>query len=270
MRKLILNAGIDENSLRTVRQAGWDGVFTGWNEAPEFDEAAERIRSLGLIYQSIHAPYTRVHLLWEDAGEGGKAETERQIACLRSAARAGVDLVVMHAIIGMMRCTPTELGLERYARIFDAAAELGVRVAVENTEGEVYLDALMQAFADRPNIGFCIDTGHELCYNYGHDLIGKYGHRLFGTHLNDNMGMTGDQVTWYDDSHMLPFDGAADWQGIADRLRRAGYNGMLTFELTQFNKPERHTSDAYEAMDYAGFVSAALERARRFGELMGD
>ena len=270
MRKLILNCDGSAEAMKTIRDAGWDGIFTGWGDAESLERSAEEARKNGLIYQSVHAPFTKVHLLWEDEGEAGEAEAARQIECIRSAADIGVDLVVMHAIIGMERNTPTELGLERYGRIFDAAKECGVRIAVENTEGEVYLEALMNAYGDEPHVGFCVDTGHELCYNFGHDTIGRYGKKVFGTHLNDNMAMTGEKLTWLDDSHMLPFDGVADWDGIAERLHKADYRGMLTFELAQHNRPERHTSDAYEQMTYAEYVGLALEHAKRFGELMGD
>ena len=93
---------------------------------------------------------------------------------------------------------------------------------------------------------------------------------MFSTHLNDNMGITGDHLTWRDDSHMLPFDGVADWQGIADRMNAVGYKDVLTFELTRFNRPDRHTSDAYEKMSFEEYASLAFEKARKFAELIGD
>ena len=93
---------------------------------------------------------------------------------------------------------------------------------------------------------------------------------MFSTHLNDNMGMTGEKLTWLDDSHMLPFDGVADWENIAKRMNSVGYKGELTFELTRFNRPERHTSDAYEKMTFEEYATLALERARRFGNIIGD
>lgn len=272
MRKLIINSGVAYDDLCAIKLAGWDGVFTGWDpnwDPSKIEHIAKLIHDLELIYQSIHAPFTRVHKLW-DEGEAGEIEVKQQITCLQTAQKIGVDLVILHPNIGFDRRTPTELGIERYAKIFDAAKQLGVRVAVENVEGEEYLDALMQAFPNEPHVGFCIDTGHEMCYNGSHDLIGKYGNHLFGTHLNDNKGQTGENITWLDDSHMLPFDGIADWNGIADRLKKAGYKGMLTFELTMKNKPDRHTHDQYEQMSYAKFVAVAYERARRFGELIGN
>ena len=266
MRRLVLGTGMglpipQTEQIEIIKKCGFDGAFTNWQEdIEEMERVAAAIRLHGLLYHSIHAPFDKVHHLWETQEEG-EAELARQIRCLEVAARLGVDLVIMHTIIGMDRHTPTELGIARYAEIFDAAKHLGVRIALENTEGEEYLEALMNASCGDSNVGFCIDTGHEMCYNGCRDMIGKYGHRLFSTHLNDNMGQTGDALTWLDDAHMLPFDGVADWRGIAERLEVAGYRGDLTFELTTKSKPGRCCNDRYAALTPAQYIETAYQKA---------
>ena len=274
MAKLVLGTGLSFNDvpvieqIKRIKKAGWDGVFVGiWTEELSLSEFAKTAKSEGLFIQSVHAPFHKVASLW-DEGEAGDFEMARQIRVLRETAEIGVDLVIMHAIIGMEKNTPTALGVERYRKIAEAARELGVRIAIENTEGEMYLDALMEGLRDFENVGFCIDTGHEMCYNGCRDLITKYGDRLIATHLNDNMGQTGETLTWHDDSHLVPFDGKADWKGIADRFKKIGFKGPLTFELSSKNTPGRHVSDIYADLDFDGFVSLALERARKFRELM--
>ena len=274
MTKLVLGTGLGfpevpvTEQIKKIKKAGWDGVFVGiWKEYLSLREFAETAKAEGLFIQSVHAPFNKAAVLW-DEGEDGDIEVERQIRVLRETAEIGVDLVIMHAIIGMEKNTPTVLGVERYRKIAEAARELGVRIAIENTEGEIYLEALMEGLKDYANVGFCIDTGHEMCYNGCRDLITKYGDRLIATHLNDNMGQTGEELTWYDDSHLLPFDGKADWEMIAKRLKSAGFNGPLTFELGSKNTPGRHVSDIYADLDFDGFVSLALERAKKFSALM--
>lgn len=273
MTKLVLGTGLGfpevpvTEQIKKIKKAGWDGVFVGlWKEDLSLREFAEAAKAEGLFIQSVHAPFNKAATLW-DEGEAGDFEVERQIRVLRETAEIGVDLVIMHAIIGMANNTPTALGVERYRKIAEAACALGVRIAIENTEGEVYLEALMEGLRDFKNVGFCIDTGHEMCYNGGKDLITQYGDRLIATHLNDNTGQTGEMLTWHDDSHLLPFDGKADWDGISKRLKNTGFRGPLTFELTSKNTPERHVSDIYADLDFDGFVSLALERARKFREL---
>ena len=55
--------------------------------------------------------------------------------------------------------------------LLERAKELGVNIAFENTEGEPFLEAVMSAFKDYENVGFCLDTGHEMCYNDGKDML---------------------------------------------------------------------------------------------------
>lgn len=272
MRKLVIATGmgfdvpIDEQ-IRRLAAIGWEGVFTGWDEQNGNSEIKKTIDAEGLVYQSIHAPFTNCHLLWEE-GEQGDAEMNRQIRCLQEASDMCVPLVVAHTIIGFNRFTPTDLGVERFAKMLDEAEKLGVTLALENTEGECYLDRLMTDLHEKPALGFCIDTGHEMCYNESRDLITKYGDKLVCTHLNDNMKITGEKITWLDDSHMLPFDGLADWEGIAKRLKAAGYSGDWTFELTSKNKPERNTHDIYAGMSFDEFAKKAYEKAVRFAKMM--
>lgn len=204
--------------------------------------------------------------MWVEGTEGENA-VNTLLLCLDDCAKNGVPIMVCHTIIGFDKHSPNEVGINNYRKIVDRAKELGVKIAFENTEGEEYLKAVMEAFSCYDNVGFCWDTGHEMCYNHSKDMMALYGDRLVGTHLNDNMGITGDHITWHDDAHLLPFDGIADWQGIRDRLRRHGWNGPLTFELTAANKPNRHTHDAYQGWDYEQFVTAALSHARRFAAL---
>ncbi len=272
MYKLVLSTGMGfdtttSEQIKIMKEVGWDGFFTCWEPGEDLNAYARLASDLGMLYQSVHAPFGEVDKLWESESEGDKY-ADVQIDCLRAAKDAGVDLVIQHAIIGMERCTPTPLGLKRYEKIFTAAENIGVTVALENTEGEIYVEALMREFGSSPNVGFCIDTGHEMCYNERRDIIGKYADKLVCTHLNDNFGRTGDSITWLDDSHVLPFDGSADWDGIVARLKAAGYKGDLTFELTSKSKPERTTHDIYNQLDMRAFSALALERAKRIREMM--
>lgn len=251
-----------------VKQVGFDGCFIDAT-SPEIDVCAiaQRVRENGLVLQSVHAPFTRVHKLWEE-GEEGEASLSEQIACLETARKAGAPIVVCHVFIGFGGEHPNDIGVERFTRLLDRAQQLGLRIAFENTEGEKYLEYLMARVWDHPAAGFCIDTGHEMCYNHSRDLISKYGGKLIATHLNDNLGITGSSITWLDDAHLFPFDGVADWQGIASRLKNTGFDGFLTFELTTKSKPDRTTHDRYAQLDPLGVLALAHEKALQFAALM--
>ena len=254
-----------DEHISLLNRIGWDGFFTGWNreKLPAYAAAAKKH---SMAYTSIHAPFTQVRYLW-DEGELGEQVTDELIECVRDCAAYGVPVTVIHPFIGFGEHTPTEAGLYNFGRIMDEADRLGVRLAFENVEGEEYLAAIFERYAGRPSLGFCLDTGHELCYNRGRDMLAEYGHALCYTHFNDNVGVTGKDIFWTDDLHLLMGDGIADWPRIMSRIRGTGYDGYLTCELTFSNKPGKSTHDGYAAMGHEGFYALALERMRKIAEM---
>ncbi len=257
-----------EEQIRLFHQAGFEGFFTEWH--PEADIAGwKRLGDeLHMDYQSIHAPFGRAADMWKKGPQAEEAVAEL-LGCLNDCAKNSVPIMIAHAFIGFEDHSPTEEGIENYRTVAEAAQRLGVKVALENTEGEEYLAALMEGLKEYDCIGFCWDTGHEMCYNHSQDLLALYGDRLFCTHLNDNLGIrdVSGVITWRDDLHLLPFDGVADWEGIVKRLNRHGYNGYLTFELCKKSKPDRHENDGYQKMPLEEYLAEVYKRACRVGTL---
>jgi len=251
---------------------GFDAFFTGWDSDEKIAEWNRIAADCGMIYQSIHAPFTNAAKMWKGTKDEADMAAGELISCLEACAKGNVPIMVAHTFIGFEDHDPNAFGVENYGKVVRRADELGVKLALENTEGEEYLAALMDAFAGEKAVGFCFDSGHELCYNRGGDMIGRYGDRLICTHLNDNLGISDpDNITWLDDLHLLPFDGVADWNGIADRLSACGYAqrcGMLTFELCRKSKPNRHENDAYAAMEPLEYLTEVYRRASKFAELV--
>lgn len=241
---------------------GFDGFFTDWLSGGGIKECRKLADSLGMIYQSVHAPFHYAEKMWHKSDEADAA-VDDLIACLRDCAEGGVPIAVMHAYIGFGPASPTPEGLENYGRVVAEAERLGVKIAFENTEGEQFLAALMENFGGSDAVGFCWDSGHEMCYNRSVDLLALYGKKLICTHLHDNLGIKdfGGKITWRDDLHLLPFDGIADWKEVAARLDREGYCGELTLELTRSSKPGRHENDIYAKMDITDFLAEAYKRA---------
>ncbi len=258
-----------EERLAYIAQAGFDATFCGWRPDGDLCAVAALIKKQGLILQSVHAPFNKVNLLWQE-GRDGDDILDMLCRCLDDCAAAGAPIMVCHVWIGFGEQHPNDIGIARFSALLDHAARVGVKVAFENTEGEKYLEYLWKKLSSHPAAGFCIDTGHEMCYNYSHDLITKYGSggKLIATHINDNLGITGDAITWLDDSHLLPFDGVADWQGVAHRLNSVGYDGILMSELTTKNKPDRHTHDIYDHLSCRDYVFLAYERLAKMADLM--
>lgn len=262
--------GVDTGEqIRLFKQTGFDGFFTSWESGAPVAEWAQLARDEHLLYQSIHAPFGRATDMWK-ADEAGEAAVEELLSCLQDCARHQVPIMVVHAVIGPDAPPPGPVGIEHYGRVVRQAAEWGVSIAIENTEGEAYLDALMGALTEE-TVGFCWDSGHELCYNHSQDMLARYGDRLIGTHLNDNLGIRDaeGQITWLDDLHLLPFDGITDWRRAAARLKALPFRGPLTFELTTKSKPGRHENDSYRDMPVPVYLAEVYKRACRVAALVG-
>lgn len=258
-----------EQQPKLVREAGFDACFCKWE--PDFlPPMAKIIREEGLILQSVHASFRHAADFWSDDGEKGRAAVEELIACLADCAAVGAPIAVVHAFIGFQDHDPTPVGVERFGEAVRAAERYGVKIAFENTEGEEYFSALMDAFRGNPTVGFCWDSGHEMCYNHSQDLLARYGDRLIATHLNDNLGIRDYDgvITFLDDLHLLPFDGIADWNYNAARLKNCGYEDILTFELLRASKKGRHDNDRYQDMTPEEYLAAAFQRACRVAALL--
>jgi sugar phosphate isomerase/epimerase len=258
------NFGIDaEAQIKLFQEVGFDGFFSDWDDnITKYRALADE---LGMIYQSIHAPFGKAAVLWTDSKEADEAVEELK-RCIDDCAKVSVPILVMHTYIGFEPSDgPTEAGLVNYGKIVDHAAEKGIKIAFENTEGEEYLAALLEHFKDRENVGYCWDSGHEQCYSHSKDLLALYGDRLIATHLNDNLGVSryDGQTYWTDDLHLLPFDGVIDWTDAADRLNKCGYDGYLTFELNTKSKSAKRENGKYEKMDIRDYLAEAYARACR-------
>ena len=254
----------DIEQIRIMKNVGFEAFFTGWN--PEMTEAiANEAAKLGLIQQSIHSPFSgnyRVRYLWE-GGEQGEFVREVLIECVKDCARFDIPVMVIHPFIGFHDHTPTEVGLDNYARVIEVANKLGVKLGFENVEGEEYLAALMERFWNEPSLGFCLDTGHEMCYNRHKDMLALYGEKLCHTHFNDNLGVRGEEITFYDDLHLMPTDGIADWHNIMERIRKTGYDGILMSELSYADKPGKNGIEhKYTEMSVEEFMATAYEKIK--------
>ena len=182
-----------------------------------------------------------------------------------------MPIMVCHVYVGFYEeYIPTEIGIENYGKVIDYAESIGVKIAFENTEGEVYLKAVLDRYGNRDCVGFCWDSGHEMCYNFSQNLLAQYGHLLIATHINDNLGVKdyNGKIFWHDDLHLLPFDGIADWDELTNRIVDCGYDDILTFELNNKSKPNRHENDKYDKMPIEEYVSEAYARACKIATMI--
>lgn len=258
-----MRCGLDHiEQIKIMKNVGFEAFFTDW--VPEkTEEIANAAARLGMFQQSIHSPFSgeyKVRFLW-DGGEAGDFVTNSLIKCVEDCGRFDIPVMVIHPFIGFKDHTPTQVGLDNYARVIEAANKAGVKLGFENVEGEEYLAAIMERFWNEPSLGFCLDTGHEMCYNRHKDMLALYGEKLCHTHFNDNLGVRGEEITFHDDLHLMPTDGIADWHGIMERIRKTGYDGILMSELSCANKPGKNGIEhKYAEMSVEEFMKEAFDK----------
>lgn len=256
--------------LELLKKTGFDGFFVLWTPDINIKEIVDVAEKLDLEFQSIHAPWVKSPDMWHDDELKGNVAIEELCRCIDACVEGKSPILVMHAFCGFDEHEPTRIGLERFGKVVDYATQKHIKIAFENTEGEEYLNSLMDYFADNDTVGFCWDTGHEMCYNHSQKLLDKWGSRLLCTHLNDNLGISdyNGKITWLDDLHLLPFDGVADWNSIVSQLHRCKFDAPLTFELNTKSKPNRHDNDVYNQMPFDLYLVEAYKRACRVATIL--
>lgn len=261
----------EEEQIILFKKTGFEGfAIDDSGRNTDIKKLVAKSKDEDMFIEYLHAPFNKSDDMWAD-GELGDIAVKELIEYAEKCAEYEIPVMVAHTFIGFDEpYIPTQIGIERFGALAKRTNELGVKLALENTEGFEYLDALMQALKSEKSVGFCWDSGHELCYNYGKNLTALYGDRLFCTHLNDNLGIRdyGGQITYIDDLHLLPFDGIHDWQNVAKRLADCGFDGNLCFELSIVSKPGRHDNDKYAAMPIESYIAEAYNRACRIAAMI--
>lgn len=248
--------------IQMVKEIGFEAISPEWSRDADLGELVQKGRECGLIIQSLHAPYDQSANLWKQ--EEGVSGKETLLQVLADCRKWEIPVMVMHPWIGFQYTFDKDsLYYGHFDEVVAAAEEYGIKIAIENTEGEEFLFELMERYHDTETVGFCWDSGHEMCYNHSKDLLAAFGDRLLVTHLNDNLGISRfDGVTfWTDDLHLLPCDGIADWDDIAGRLKKARPLEILNFELNINSKPNRHENDLYGKMPLRQYFTEAYKRA---------
>lgn len=250
--------------LETVARVGFDAVSPAWDAKVDVDAIINKAKKCGLTVQSLHASFGQVNRLWS-ADEKAYAYQQNEIlAAIDTCVKHAIPILVCHVWIGWgNEIDLADACYTAFDNLVSAATKKGIKLAFENTEGEQYLEALMERYKNSDTVGFCWDSGHEQCYAPGADLLQKYGDRLLITHLNDNLGCQSFEgnTTSNDDLHLLPYDGIADWDYNVRRLKKAKPLEILNFELLNVSKHGRHENDVYTKMSLEEYFTTAYMRA---------
>lgn len=265
----------DGEALAIIKSVGFDSFFTGYKNSAD-DATVEARRNdaerLGLKFESLHAPFGGINCMW-DEGERGDEYVSRLKNVADVCKRYDIGYFTLHCmnvpqfnvdVTAPLKCS--QLGIDRFRRVVEYAAECGVKACFENVEFPQFeLKSLLTTLrADGyPSLGFTWDVGHEHCYPAGLDIAEEFGDLLTGTHIHDNWGQTDSHVvTWNDDSHLLPFDGTYDFRRFGNDIKKCGYSGTLTLEVGKNGSIPWYRVDSLEE-----YLKMAHERAEHIAML---
>lgn len=239
-----------DEALRVIRGAGLTRVEV-WADGVHLDPRVDGYRPAavrreltgGLAVVSVHLPFHAV-------SEGVSADTRTDDwvrLCARTLQRSvelGARVAVAHPVIHRDPGEPYQLGVDRLARalrrIARAAAQLGVRLAVENMHTlrgptlRSVAEILTVLHDPLPSAGLCLDVGHAIFNGYTGPRLGDEVRAarglLLSTHVHDS-----DQVGA--DPHLVPGDGIADWPAFIGALAEIGYAGRFVLEVNGGTDP---------------------------------
>ena len=237
----------DETAIALMQENGFSATFL-MSRSERLPREVRLLKEAGISVESLHAPYPPaeggIDDLW-DAGERGERALSDLILCVEECARCDSPTLVVHPTSTWRPNYPSELGLSRFARLFERARECGVSVALENIGHYAVLSYLLDTFREA---AFCYDAGHEI----GDALyLPRFSRRLGELHLHDNFH--------YGDHHLMPYDGIAQWERIAREIASSPYTGSLMLEV------KRNFSCQYDALtpeEYYARAGRAAERLR--------
>ncbi|MBQ7090000.1 MAG: TIM barrel protein [Clostridia bacterium] len=250
MRKIGVNIGVyppDElkERVQIIKNAGFEAAFLSFNTIEETAERCRIVREAGLEVDNLHSPFDGINNMWLE-GEEGDQMLARLMATVDCCALLGLKKTVVHLSSGFAAPQVNDLGTARYDRLVAYGKEKGVQIVFENLRKLANVAYAMERY---PEAGFCWDSGHELCYTPGWEFMPLFGDRMTCIHLHDNLGILDA------DQHLLPFDGARDWERAACHIKASPYDGPIMLEIVYNpNFYGKLTLEQYYARAYAAGV----------------
>ena len=78
--------------IEFFKEVGFDGFFTEWYKGAPVEEWAQLAKEKNMIYQSIHAPFTKVDALWRDDELKAQEALNELLQCVEDCKKAGVPI----------------------------------------------------------------------------------------------------------------------------------------------------------------------------------
>lgn len=195
------------------------------------------INDAGVQIHSVHLPYTDGASLSSPDEEITKASLDIIKVAIRSAAKLGAKVVVIHPSAGhydewdtreellshSIKCVKKVC---EYANSFNlkCAVENMVKAAICNTASEI-----VRYLKEIPSLGLCFDLNHSLI-NTNEEVFNrlieeKMHGRIYHIHVSD--------YDFVNERHWLPGNGINDWEMILAKLEELNYDGAWMYEVAK-------------------------------------
>lgn len=255
MRKIGINLhavkGVsDVEAVELLASHGFGATFTETYDVERQVAIAELLAKKGIDYDTLHAPFGKINAIWHD-GEEGDRMCDQLLSCVDNCAAAGVPTAVVHLSSGVNAPQISDIGRSRFTRLIEHAEKKDVVIAFENQRKLANISWALETFEANAHVGFCWDCGHEGCFSPGRQYMPLFSSQLAALHIHDNYAV------FDDDRHIIPFDGALDFDRVARQIRESGYGGTVMLELFKGNGAPYFDMQNDEYLDRA---YAAAER----------
>ena len=231
-----------ENMLKN----GFEATFS-MADSPTLDEEIQACRAVGIVHESLHAPFRRINAIWLDSDEG-EAMLGELLLAVDNASKYGIPILVIHLSSGKTPPRVSEIGFSRFDRLFAYAKEKGVCLAVENQRKLGILSLIMDYY---PDAHFCFDLGHQICFANGVPFMEAFGEKLVALHVHDNNTDA--------DEHRLPFDADIDFSPMMIDIADSPFCGALMLEVVATHT---HYYDTTTAEEYYARAAKGASRLR--------
>lgn len=262
---LTVDQRLDRDHLVEIAAHGFEAVEV-FGARTHFDYGDRRavialsewLNDTRLTLTSFHAPIAAGYansawvepfsLAASDEAQRTKAVSEA-LAVLEVATEVPYRYLVVHVGSPAPYDTPALNNRAAFARSLDtlsaAADRVGVRLALEVIpNGLSAPSALVQLLDDAeelPGLGVCMDVGHARLMGDTVEAIETCSGHILTTHLHDNRGKH--------DDHLVPGQGAIDWDGTLLAFQKVGYDGPWLFELAISADPRASLVKAVKARE---------------------
>lgn len=212
--------------LQKIKSAGFTSIITSADKRfnqqnGTLNKQVKEIKKAGLKLSSLHASYDRylLHNFFKKNKIGDKIERGLKKE-IKLAKKYGFTCLVVH-----LEGEPTDIGLNRFNRIFKVCEKYNIPLAIENLCSDENKKILPYLFTNLNSsyLKFCFDSGHNNARHKDINYLEKYKDSVIALHLHDNDGNT--------DQHTLNQFGTRNWKKTAEDLAKCKNITSLDYEI---------------------------------------